>query len=131
MKDDAEAVKWYQQSANQGNAVAQNNLGAMYSNGRGVAKDDAEAVKWLQRAANQGWPTAQLNLGTHFFFGRGTSKDPVLAYMWYTLALKGLSGETRERALRSREKVAAELTRDQIASTEQTAQNWKLKAPGP
>jgi TPR repeat protein len=39
--------------AKQGNADAQNNLGAMYANGKGVSKDDKQAVYWYQKAAAQ------------------------------------------------------------------------------
>ena len=35
-QDDTEAVKWYRKAAEQGHAEAQNNLGVMYLNGRGV-----------------------------------------------------------------------------------------------
>jgi TPR repeat protein len=52
-KDDAEAVKWYRKAAEQGNAGAQDKLGAMYADGRGVPKDDAEAVRWHRMAAEQ------------------------------------------------------------------------------
>ena len=48
LQDDAEAVKWYRLSAEQGNAYAQYNLGVMYSNGKGVLQDYAEAVKWYR-----------------------------------------------------------------------------------
>ena len=41
-----EAMKWYTKAAEQGNAVAQNNLGFMYDNGKGVAQDYKEAVNW-------------------------------------------------------------------------------------
>ena len=34
--------------AEAGDAEAQNNLGLMYFNGRGVAQDDAEAVAWYR-----------------------------------------------------------------------------------
>ena len=49
--------------AEAGDAEAQNNLGLMYFNGRGVAQDDAEAVAWYRRAAEQGFANAQYNLG--------------------------------------------------------------------
>jgi TPR repeat protein len=32
--------------AEQGNAIAQSNLGIMYANGDGVPENDTEAVKW-------------------------------------------------------------------------------------
>ena len=38
-----EALKWYRQSASQGNASAQFNLGAMYANGEGVPQDYQQA----------------------------------------------------------------------------------------
>jgi len=62
-QDDAEAVRWFRKAADQGLALAQDNLGGMYANGRGVRQDDAEAVQWHQRAANQGIALAQNNLG--------------------------------------------------------------------
>ena len=40
--------------AEQGDALAQNNLGVAYANGEGVAEDDEEAVKWYRKAAEQG-----------------------------------------------------------------------------
>ena len=40
--------------AEQGDAVAQFNLGVKYDNGQGVPQDYAEAVKWYRKAAEQG-----------------------------------------------------------------------------
>jgi hypothetical protein len=37
--------------AEQGDAVAQNNLGVMYATGAGVPEDDAESVRWYRLAA--------------------------------------------------------------------------------
>ena len=51
LQDDAEAVRWYRQAAEQGLAQAQYNLGVMYANGQGVRQDDAEAVRWYRQAA--------------------------------------------------------------------------------
>ena len=41
-------------AANQGNAIAQNNLGAMYYAGEGTRKNKAEAFKWFFIAAELG-----------------------------------------------------------------------------
>jgi hypothetical protein len=38
--------------AEAGDAVAQNDLGVRYDDGRGVPQDDAEAVRWFRLAAN-------------------------------------------------------------------------------
>jgi TPR repeat protein len=55
-EDDAEAVRWYRMAAEQGDAVAQVNLGFMYANGAGVVQDDVRAYLWfnLAVAASQG-----------------------------------------------------------------------------
>jgi len=45
-RDHIEAAKWFLESAEQGIANAQYNLGIMYQDGLGVQKDSAEAVKW-------------------------------------------------------------------------------------
>lgn len=127
LRDDAQAFEWFRLAADQGTASAQNNLGRMYGNGRGVVKDESQAAMWYQRSAAQGNPFGQVNLGNVYSSGRGATKDPTLSYMWYTLAIKGLSGEFRERAVKGREKVSAELTSEQIVSGEQMAQNWKPK----
>ena len=76
-------VKWWQASAEQGNADAQNMLGNMYENGRGVTKDYAKAVEWYRKSAEQGYVYAQNNLGRMYENGRGVSKDYAKAVEWY------------------------------------------------
>ena len=44
--------------AQQGNPIAQYNLGAMYSNGEGVAQDYKEVIQWYRLAAEQEHPNA-------------------------------------------------------------------------
>ena len=52
-KDEVEAARLYRLSANQGYAVAQNNLGVFYLDGRGgLAKDEVEAIRLFKLAAN-------------------------------------------------------------------------------
>jgi TPR repeat protein len=58
-QDYAEAVKWYRKAADQGNAVAQYDLGVMYDKGQGVpqnfavttAKNAAKAGTWVYSIA--------------------------------------------------------------------------------
>lgn len=53
--DYARAVRLLRQSADKGNAPAQNRLASMYfSGGRGVPQDAAEAAIWYRKAADQG-----------------------------------------------------------------------------
>ena len=58
-EDDAEAVRWYLQAAEQGHADAQYNLGVMYANGEGVPEDDIQAYVWISIAAAQGVENAK------------------------------------------------------------------------
>ena len=41
-------------AAEQGNVIAQNNVGYMYETGQGIAKDREKALEWYQKAAAQG-----------------------------------------------------------------------------
>jgi S1-C subfamily serine protease len=88
-QDYAEAAKWYRQSAEQGVAFAQWNLGAIYCNGQGVQKDYAEAAKWYRKAAEQGNAEAQFRLGAMYALGYGVPKSGAAAADWYYKA--GLS----------------------------------------
>jgi hypothetical protein len=85
-QDYAEAAKWYQKAAEQGNASAQANLGYMYERGDGVAQDDTVAVKWYRQAAEQGHASAQNNLGNIYYNGKGVTKDDAQALKWYRQA---------------------------------------------
>jgi len=70
----------------QGDAVAQSNLGNMYRDGYGVPEDDAEAVRWWRLAAEQGNAYAQANLGFVYGEGRGVPQDYAEAVRWSRLA---------------------------------------------
>ena len=82
----AEAAQWLQRAADQGNAEAQNDLGAFYGSGRGVPRDDAVAMRWYQRAADQGDAEAQYNLGALYEDGQGVRQDYAEAARWYRRA---------------------------------------------
>ena len=73
---------WAQKAAEQGDAVAQNHLGAMYANGDGVAKNNYLAFQWYQKAAEQGNAFAQNNLGAMYAHGDGVAKNNYLAVQW-------------------------------------------------
>lgn len=84
--DYAAAVRIYRALADQGDATAQNSLGAMYLNGQGARRDYTEAMKWFRRAAALGSPTAQFNLAEMYFKGRGADQDLLQAAKWYSRA---------------------------------------------
>lgn len=71
-KDEAEACKYYQLSAEQNYAVAQYFVGNCYRLGKGgLSKDEVEAVKWFQKSADQNYSVAIHNLGLAYRDGRG------------------------------------------------------------
>jgi len=88
-QDYAEVIKWYRKAAVQGYAKAQNNLGFMYEEGKGVPQNDTEAVKWYRKAAVQGNAKAQYNLGLIYAAGKDVPQDDVQAYAWIQLAVEG------------------------------------------
>ncbi len=58
----AQAVRLYSLAAAQGAAPAQNSLGNLFENGKGVAQDRSEAIRWFHLAAAQGYADAQTSL---------------------------------------------------------------------
>ena len=68
-------------AADQGDARAQNNLGACYQYGWGGVQSNTEAMKWYHKSADQGYVYAQQNLGCFY-----SNWKNVEAYKWYLLA---------------------------------------------
>ncbi len=85
-----DAVKVWQNLAEQGDAQAQFNLGLMYHGGLGLPRDEAAAVVWYQKAAESGYYQAQIYLTVGYKEGWfGLPKDPGKAYYW-----EGMIGST-------------------------------------
>jgi len=85
-------MSWYRKAADQGNAVAQTDIGDLYLNGRGVAQDFAQAMTWYRKAADQGNAVAQYNVGSLYERGQGVPPDVPQALVWYRKAAD--QGET-------------------------------------
>ncbi len=84
--DYATALKLWRPLAEQGNALAQTNLGLMYILGLGVPQDYVEAAKWFRKAAERGLAEAQNRLAIMYLWGHGIPKDFGLAAKWYRKA---------------------------------------------
>ncbi len=82
-----QAFRLFQQFADRGDAVAQNNLGMLYAEGLGVAQDYQQAKAWWQKAANQGHAGAQYNLGVMYYEGKGMEKNYQKAKVWWQKVL--------------------------------------------
>ena len=63
------------ESANQGFAPAQNQLGYMYQHKFGVPRDYKRAVAYYRSAAKQGYALGQYNVGGMFEDGVGVKHD--------------------------------------------------------
>jgi len=85
-EDYATALREWRPLAEQGDALAQYNLGVLYRKGRGVPQDDVQARQWYVKASAQGQAKAQYNLGTLYLNGEGVPKDYQQALRWFRLA---------------------------------------------
>jgi TPR repeat protein len=74
------------QSAEQGDAMAQAKLGAMYLLGSGVEKDEQKAAEWMLKAANQGHIEAEIIVAAMYDRGLGVKNDVKMATKWYEKA---------------------------------------------
>ena len=73
-EDFARVAEWYGRAAKQGYAPAQNNLGILYEQGRGVPQDLVRAVALFREAALQNERQAQV-MGFAYLEGRGVARD--------------------------------------------------------
>lgn len=74
------------QAAADGDARAQFEIGAIYTEGQALPQDYAEAGKWYERSAAQGFAPAQYRLGNLYEAGNGVEKDLEVAKLWYQRA---------------------------------------------
>lgn len=84
------------QKAEQGNAVAQVQLGMLYETGDGVRQDYKEAAKWYGAAANQGNPYGLNNMATMYRRGWGVKQDFDKAIKWYKQAASQGDAQAKE-----------------------------------
>ena len=73
-------------AARAGDPKAYFEIGAVYTEGRGVKADFARAAEWYQRAADAGVVPAQYRLGSLYEKGTGVPRDPARARALYQQA---------------------------------------------
>ncbi|NNM58436.1 MAG: sel1 repeat family protein [Legionellales bacterium] len=69
------AYSYFEQRAEKGDPIAEDNLGRMYADGRGVAENPEQSVKWYAKAAAKHNADAELNLGVATLYGRGIAQN--------------------------------------------------------
>lgn len=96
--DYGEAVHIWRPLAEDGDAMAQFNMGLLHETGRGVVEDPATAAAWYVRAARQGVTAAQYNLAVLHQGGRGVPQDDAEALYWLEVAARHGASAEREQA---------------------------------
>ena len=122
--DYATALSLWRPLAQQGNALAQYNLGVMYFHGLGVMRDYGEAVKWYRLAAQQGNPIAQYYLGMTYFNGLGVAQDYKRAHIWLNLSA---AAQGHMDAVKNRDTAAARMRAPQIAEAQAMARRCEAE----
>jgi TPR repeat protein len=86
------AFTWFQKSAEQEYAPAQNDLGTLYRYGRGVAQDYVKAAELYMKAAEQGDANGEFNMAVMYDKGYGIPADSGKAFEFFQrAALKGVA----------------------------------------
>ena len=88
-----DALSWYRKAADRGYVEAMNNLGIMFTNGRGVARDDTQALGLFRKASDGGSTDALTNLGFMYHYGRGVAPNMNEAVRLFRKAADGGSAE--------------------------------------
>src|SRR5438552_8066191 len=84
--DYATALRIWSSLAEQASAEAQERLGALYRDGKGVSQDYVASVEWFRKAADQGDGKAENNLGAMYARGHGVAKNDAQAVNWFRKA---------------------------------------------
>jgi TPR repeat protein len=121
-RDLTQAVRWYASAADQGEPLAQNDLGMLYKLGGGVPKNPSMALDLFKKAAAQCEAEAQFNIGLLYLIGVDGPADYVKAYAWFEVAAKSSNDETRRQAEGKVAFVALKLDSQQIAEAQRVAQ---------
>jgi TPR repeat protein len=110
------AALLFRELADEGNAVAQFSLGAMFQNGYGVPQNYMEAVKWYQKSAMGNHPDGQYLLGLALKEGSGVPRDRIEAFKWLQLA-----AERDKRYIETRDDLALLLPAEMVAEGKRRA----------
>jgi TPR repeat protein len=121
-------------AAENGDAVAQCNLGILYDNalddnGRAVTGSRPRAIRWLLAAAEQGLARAQVKLAEVYAEVPSRSGDYTRACGWFLVAVPGLRGIHRDQARSGYERLALHLTPAETAEAARFARDWTPKLP--
>lgn len=89
----AEAVRWFEAAAAQGNGEAMYELSRCFLKGKGVTVDVDASINWLKRAADSGLAEAQCKLGEAYGNGEDVKQDMDLSFRYLSLSANQGYGE--------------------------------------
>jgi TPR repeat protein len=116
-----------------GDASAQNELGLLYYEGKGIPQDHRKAKEWFDKAVEQGHAGAQVNLGTLYLRGEGAPQSSQMALFWFTraaaqedaLAFAKLVSMYAQGSADARDALAKQMMPAQIAEAQRLAREWR------
>ncbi len=73
-------------NAQEGDAIAQYNIGNVFYQGDNVTQNHEHAILWYRRSAQQGNANAQYRLGNIYLMGEGVEQNDQVAMGWYEQA---------------------------------------------
>ena len=79
-------MQCYTIPADQGNPIAQCNLGVMHESCQSISQHYKRAAQWYTKAVEEGDVNAQCNLEVMYENGHGVLQDYKRAAQWYTKA---------------------------------------------
>lgn len=125
--DYPKALKLFIPLAEQGDRLAQFQVGMMIEQGQGADPSLTQALEWYLKAAQQGVADAYFALGQIYSRGEAVVKDPVQAYAWFDLAVRGghaVAGDWLK-------KESSRLKPDEFPKAESIVAEWlnKFKKP--
>jgi TPR repeat protein len=89
----APALEFFRRAADQGNATAMFNIGAMYTHGREVEQDYIKAAEWYLKAVHHGHLLTYFNVGVMYQNGLGFEQNYAVAARFYRAAAEGTPGD--------------------------------------
>lgn len=128
-QDYGAAVARYAIAGNPDDADALYSLGLDYRDGNGVDRDVYAAARNLLAAAELGHSEAQLAIADLYRQGLGVHRNDVAAYVWYELAAARLpTAEKREAAAVTRDRLAAVLSAEELATAKRLVAAWQPRS---
>jgi hypothetical protein len=92
-----DAIRYYYELAQQGDAFAQYRVGFMYLHGEGINSDICESTRWFDKSARSGNSFAQFEMSNAYYEGYGIKRDPIKAYFWVREAIQTVDVERAKK----------------------------------